>query len=635
MTSTYPVTIILIVLNCVVFLGLAIHQQSFLMNSSADVLAILEAGANLNPYTVGGEYWRLFSCIFLHFGVLYLAVNMFALWALGRYLETGIGSIRFILLYLICGVAASLASLFFNIYVISAGASGAIFGLYGYQLGAQLIGNLHDKEVLKNVLVNFVIFAVINTLIASGFNVDVAGHIGGGLTGLVIAFIQMRFRFLRKKYEMALLLIALPFVVAAVPDVQLTYYRIFNEVVSIEDRTDHHLKAVKDNGILIDSLQNSSMRFDSLRRQLYTLTMVPQSLAQDTTVFSKYITLRQRELSYRMKVIDESYIYLDSLEILPVLFDSLPKLNHIPIFSQRSPAEPKPDQSNNTTNDRTEIIKVYYDKDWKETEQISEAKFFRLGSRDSLGRWQGNVRDYYMTGEIQMKGNYKNDLQDGVFLYYSDHMTYTSAGRYNNENPVGKWELFHPNGKIERELFYGNGLYVKTIWDSAGNEIISNGNGQYKRWYGNGALAEEGPYVNGQREGYWYGYHENGEPFYKELFKDNRLVSGASRSVEGKQFVYDNLSEYPFPVSGMGSFQKYLRDEIEHEKIYSGCGGSVKILFNVGPDGSLWDFVILQGRSHECNLRAIDLVKNGPKWRSALEHGFKPVVSQTFIEVKF
>jgi membrane associated rhomboid family serine protease len=615
---------------------LAIQQQSFLMNSSEDVLAMLDAGANLNPYTVGGQYWRLFSSMFLHFGVLHLAVNMFGLWMLGRYLETAIGSIRFILLYFICGVVAGLASLFFNVYVISAGASGAIFGLYGYQLGALLIGNLHDKEVLKNVLINFAVFVVVNTLIAGGFNVDVSGHLGGGLTGLLIACIQMQFGFLRKKHEMAVLCIALPFLVATVPDAQLEYYRIFNEAVALENRTDNTLKATNDTGAVIDSLQHSTLKYDTLRRQLKTLRFLPKTMAEDTAVFSRYISLQQLELKYRVRLLNESYIYLDSLEGLPSRFDSLPKLNHIPIFKVTSSEQSKSDESKNVnTNDHGGITKVYYDKDWKETELISEAKFFRLGSRDSLGRWQGAVRDYYLTGEVQMKGTYKNDLQDGVFLYYSDHGTYTSAGRYVNENPVGKWELFHTNGKIEREIFYGDGLYVKTIWDSTGNEIVSNGNGQYKRWYSNGVLAEEGPYVNGQREGYWYGYHPDGKPFYKELFKDNRLITGASRALDGKQFVYDNLSEYPFPAAGMGSFQTYVREQVEQNKLYEGCAGSVRVLFNVGVDGTLWDFVILQGRSHECNLRAIDLVRNGPKWRPALEHGCKPVVSKTFVEIKF
>jgi membrane associated rhomboid family serine protease/antitoxin component YwqK of YwqJK toxin-antitoxin module len=637
MKSKYPVTIILVVVNCIVFLALAFQQRSVFMSTSADVLAILDAGANLNPYTIGGEYWRIFSCMFLHFGVVHLAVNMFALWGLGRFIEPGIGSTRFILLYLICGVAASLSSLFFNVYVISAGASGAIFGLYGFQLAAQFIGNLRDKEVLKSVLINFVIFVVINGVIAGSVNVDISAHIGGAVAGLLIAIAQMQFGFLRKKPEMAALFVALPFLVVAVPRGQLNYYRIFNNVIALEEKTHTNLKAIKNDAVLADSLKQTDHQLDSLRDELSRLKSLPNSLAHDTAILAKYVVLQQRDLMYRMKLLDQSYIYLDSLETLYAATDSLPKFNHSPVFKRRASEARVQDESKNdsTQVERKELIKVYYDKDWKETELISNAEFFRIGFRDSLGRWQGAVRDFYLNGDIQMKGNYIDDLQDGVFLYYSDHHTYTSAGRYEKEYPIGKFELFHWNGKREREVFYGNGVYVKNIWDSTGNLLVENGDGKYKRWHANGALAEEGAYLNGRREGYWFGYHDNGEPFYKELFKDNRLINGASRTLNGKQFVYDNLSEYAFPSEGMSEFQAYLRETIERDKLNANCRGSVRVLFNVGADGSLWDFVILQGKEPKCNLSAIDLVKKGPAWRPALEHGCKPVVSQTFVEVKF
>src|SRR5687768_9694385 len=108
MKSRYPVTLILIGANVVVFALIAWQQKNLLMNTSADALAILRAGANLNPFTLGGQPWRIISCVFLHFGIIHLAVNMYGLFALGSMLEPGIGSTRFVVLYFICGLAASI-----------------------------------------------------------------------------------------------------------------------------------------------------------------------------------------------------------------------------------------------------------------------------------------------------------------------------------------------------------------------------------------------------------------------------------------------------------------------------------------------------------------------------------------------
>ena len=78
------------------------------------------------------------------------------------------------------------------------------------------------------------------------------------------------------------------------------------------------------------------------------------------------------------------------------------------------------------------VVEQFYDKDWRECD-ITHAHYYRRGFKDSLGRWDGPVRDYYLDGGIQMKGEYKRDLRNGVFLYYSRDSLYESAGRYREE----------------------------------------------------------------------------------------------------------------------------------------------------------------------------------------------------------
>lgn len=636
MKSRYPVTLILIGVNVVVFAIIAWQQKNFLMNSNADGFAILRAGANLNPFTLGGQPWRIISCVFLHFGIIHLAVNMYGLFALGSMLEPDIGSYRFVILYFICGLAAGIASLYFNIYITSAGASGAIFGLYGYQLGAELLSTYHDREKLTRVLINFGFFVVVNAFIAGQVNIDMSGHIGGAVAGLIVAVCHFKFGVLKSCSAMMVVLLALPFLLFFVPKDQVHFYRIFQRVINQESHTDKLFREVKDDHLLQDSLRRVQTEWKNIHLSFRDLTNVRAALHEDTATLHHYVILRSRELDFRLHILDQSYIYLDSIEILNVHFDSLPRLQLIKNFNfsaedliaasdtiqqERLPATGKP-------------TRVLYDKNWKETENNEEALYYRIGTRDSLGRWQGPVRDYFKNGELQMKGAYTNGLRSGVFIYYTDHHTYSSAGRYEKERAVGKWESFHWNGKLAQEDFYAQRSFTKTVWDSLDNALVADGNGNYRSWYANGTLREEGTFTNGYRTGYWLGYREDGKPYYKEMYRDNRLVNGLSEGKDGRQYVYDGLSELPVPVMG---YPKY-RDYVERSKKLPAddlARGLVKVLFTVGVDGALWNFVILESVSPLCDLEAIRVIREGPPWRPALIHGQEKVQSQGYIEVRF
>jgi membrane associated rhomboid family serine protease len=288
-------TYFLIGINVIVFAWLAFQQQSLTMNTSADVLAILEAGANLNPYTLGGEPWRIITSMFLHFGVVHLLVNMYGLYVLGTVLEPALGTTRFLLVYFFCGIAAGIASLIFNLYVPSAGASGAIFGLFGYRLGAEFIGSFHDRQKLLNVLINFVIFVAINGYISTQVNVDMAGHIGGCLAGLLLAIFHFKLGWVKQKKHLAAFVFLLASTLLVLPKDQLRYYQIFQRVLSVEDHTNELYKKIETNGVLKDSLLTILPEWDSIESSLNALPRVPFQLEADTAILRDYMQLRRQE----------------------------------------------------------------------------------------------------------------------------------------------------------------------------------------------------------------------------------------------------------------------------------------------------------------------------------------------------
>jgi membrane associated rhomboid family serine protease len=627
-------TLVIICINIIVFAVLAIKQQSLMMSQPVDVLAILHAGGNLNPFTMDGQQWRVISSMFLHFGVIHLLVNMIALYQLGSVLEPAVGTSRFLLIYFFCGIMAGIGSLLFNFYTISAGASGAIFGLFGYKLGAELIHESDDRRKLISLGIGFIVFVIVNSLVAAAISVDIAGHLGGFIGGVIIAVLHHRFKFLTDNWSLAIASVILFVVIYTLPKDLLNYYRVFQRVITLERRTNRVYQNYVSDAQLVDSLTSITKGWDSVASALRELPSVREELHVDTAILTKYIDLQKQDAIYRTALVQrESYVYLDSMEVVSAMMDTLPKFRFTPNFTvPDSPPDTVDVQQKPASS--LETKRVFYNEEWKEIDDPSLASFYRIGTVDSLDRWQGAVRDYYRNGDVQMKGKYMDGMKDGVFLYYTKHRTYSSAGRYAKEDPIGKWENYHWNGRLESEVYYNDEGFTRSVWDSLGRQQITNGYGKFVRWYSNGQIAEEGSYAGGKKSGDWYGYHEDGTPYFKEFYRNNRLVHGVSEEKNGKRYVYDQLSQYAFPVVGMPEFKKYLESNMRRPTSEM-RSGTVKVVFNVGNDGSVWDFVIVESVSLLYDREAIRLIKEGPAWRPGVLHGHEQIPSQGYVEVVF
>ncbi len=153
--------------------------------------SLIQWGANYGPKTTQGEWWRMFTCMFLHIGVLHLLFNMLALWNVGGFMERLLGSTGFLVLYLLAGLLGSVASVAWNPFVVSAGASGAIFGLYGGLL-AFLVRHraMQQHASLAALRTNTLVFLGYN--LVYGFiqqGIDMAAHLGGLAGGFAGGFV--------------------------------------------------------------------------------------------------------------------------------------------------------------------------------------------------------------------------------------------------------------------------------------------------------------------------------------------------------------------------------------------------------------------------------------------------------------
>jgi rhomboid protease GluP len=184
-TESYFITPIIVNINIIIFLLMVITGVHFILPSNEGLLLW---GANFRPSTLEGEWWRLFTSTFIHIGVFHLLMNMYALIYIGLLLEPYLGRSRFLSAYLLSGIAGSAASLYWHELTISAGASGAIFGMYGVFL-AMLSTNLIEKSARKPLLISIAVFVGYNLLNGMKGGIDNAAHFGGLISGIIIGFI--------------------------------------------------------------------------------------------------------------------------------------------------------------------------------------------------------------------------------------------------------------------------------------------------------------------------------------------------------------------------------------------------------------------------------------------------------------
>lgn len=180
---------IIIVLNIIYFIFLEV------VGSSEDSRTMVQYGALYTPLIIEqNEYYRLVTAMFMHFGIHHLVNNMLVLFVLGDKLERALGKVKYLLFYLLCGIGANAVSIVFYLHtefnVISAGASGAIFGVVGGLVYVVIAnrGRLEDLDTRQIVLM--AIFSLYLGFINTGTNNT--AHISGTLIGFVLAAVMYR-----------------------------------------------------------------------------------------------------------------------------------------------------------------------------------------------------------------------------------------------------------------------------------------------------------------------------------------------------------------------------------------------------------------------------------------------------------
>ena len=145
---------------------------------------IFEHGALYGPLVAAGDWERLLTAAFLHYGPIHLGMNMLALWWIGRPLEDWLGPVRYLLLYLVAGLAGSAGALVADPTAVTVGASGAIFGI----LGAAIVLERQQTYVLGGSAITLLVVNLAFTFAVPG--ISIGGHLGG-LAGGALAILAL------------------------------------------------------------------------------------------------------------------------------------------------------------------------------------------------------------------------------------------------------------------------------------------------------------------------------------------------------------------------------------------------------------------------------------------------------------
>jgi membrane associated rhomboid family serine protease len=179
------VTYTVIAINLLIYAILALVSQS--LDISLNVL--IKAGAQQAAYIEAtGQYWRIFTAMFLHVSIFHVGVNMLSLFFIGRVVERVYGRWRYLVIYLVSGIVGGLATFFLQPEAWAVGASGAIFGVFG-ALGVFYVA---DRRALGSygagAIANWLFWLALNLVVGfSDPNIGIIDHIGGLIAGIMLA----------------------------------------------------------------------------------------------------------------------------------------------------------------------------------------------------------------------------------------------------------------------------------------------------------------------------------------------------------------------------------------------------------------------------------------------------------------
>jgi TonB family protein len=245
---------------------------------------------------------------------------------------------------------------------------------------------------------------------------------------------------------------------------------------------------------------------------------------------------------------------------------------------------------------------IFYNKNWQQSDP-ENASYYRVVSIDTSGEIQYLVRDYYVSGQLQMTGAYKSispDKKTGPFKYWYENGQCQLVCSYMDNKPEGEYLEYYNNGKLKNKRTYKKGLL----------------DGKDKSWSSEGFLAKVVEYKNGLKHGRFLTYYDNGKLIRKDIYRNNNFIKGNCYTREGRDTSYFEYFIMPKFKGGLEGFRKFILDRIKYPEIarQNREEGQVYLKFTVDKEGNIIKSRIIKADKEYFNEEVMRVLELSPKW---------------------
>jgi TonB family protein len=252
----------------------------------------------------------------------------------------------------------------------------------------------------------------------------------------------------------------------------------------------------------------------------------------------------------------------------------------------------------------SQLIKdtIYFDRNWQQSTR-ENAGYYRVISNDSSGKIQFLVRDYYISGRIQMAGNYRSiypDFKTGQFSYWYENGQCQIECNFHNNKLNGDYLEYYDNGKPKVKRSYVNGLI----------------NGAEKTWSLAGFLAKVVEYRYGARHGKFLTYYDNGRLIRKDIYKNDEFIKGRCFTREGKDTAYFDYFVMPRFNGGLEGFKEFILEGINYPEAASQNNEEAQIYLNftIDKQGNVIKARIIKAGKEYFNEEVMRVISLSPRW---------------------
>jgi TonB family protein len=245
---------------------------------------------------------------------------------------------------------------------------------------------------------------------------------------------------------------------------------------------------------------------------------------------------------------------------------------------------------------------VYFDRNWRQS-NIENARYYRVISNDTSGEIQFTVKDYYISGHIQMAGTYRSinpDFKTGGFRYWYENGQLQIKCNFLNNRLNGEYLEFYENGRPKISRRYVNGLI----------------DGTEKTWSLSGFIAKVVEYKLGARHGKFLTYYDNGQLIRKDIYKNDEFIKGRCFTREGKDTAYFKYFIMPGFQGGIEGFKKFILEGIRYpeEARENNEEARVYLNFTVDKQGNVIKARIVKSDKDYFNEEVMRVISLSPKW---------------------